>query len=329
VSIIIGRIPEKAELEDAYKSNEAEFIAIYGRRRVGKTYLIRSFFQGKKACYFQTTGIYKGSLDQQLERFAKELGNTFYAGASLKTPADWMNAFDQLTQAINQVKTKGKIILFLDELPWMATRKSGLLSAIEYFWNRHWVNDPRIKFIACGSAASWIIRKIIKNRGGLHNRVTRKINLLPFDLYNTFLFLKYIGYPASYQQACRVYMIMGGIPFYLKNLKKRHSIEQNIDHMFFQPQGMFFDEFDEVFSSLFDHSEQFKEIVTLIASHKDGTPRSFIEEKTKLVTRGGNLSQKLETLEYAGFIKSFVPFGHKKLGILYRITDEFCYFYIR
>jgi AAA+ ATPase superfamily predicted ATPase len=162
MSIILGRVNEKIELEDAYKSNEAEFIAIYGRRRVGKTYLIRSFFQEKKGKYFQTIGIYKGPLSKQLSRFAKELGNAFYGGAHLKSPADWMAAFDELTKAVTQIGSKEKIILFFDELPWMATRKSGILFALEYFWNRHWSNDSRIKLIVCGSLASWIIKKSLK-----------------------------------------------------------------------------------------------------------------------------------------------------------------------
>lgn len=326
---IIGRVSEKIELEEAYKSREAEFIAIYGRRRVGKTYLIRSFFQEKKGHFFQTTGLYKGSMKKQLSRFTKELGASFYGGANLKPPTDWMSAFDELTGAISQVRSKEKIILFFDELPWMATRKSGILSAIEYFWNRHWGNDPRIKLIVCGSSASWIIKKIIKNRGGLHNRVTRKIKLLPFDLHDTLLFLKNIGYSCNYQQVCKLYMVMGGIPFYLKSMKRRFSIEQNIDNLFFQSDGMFFDEFDEVFSSLFENSEQFKEIVTLIASHKDGVPRTLIDEKTKLTSGGGSLTKRLESLENAGFISSFVPFEHRKLGLFYRITDEFCYFYLK
>ncbi|MBP9764116.1 MAG: ATP-binding protein [Gammaproteobacteria bacterium] len=329
MSTIIGRLNEKIELEEAYKSHEAEFIAIYGRRRVGKTYLIKSFFQEKQGRYFQITGLYKGAMNKQLSRFAKELGASFYGGAPLKSPTDWMTAFDDLTRAMTQINSKEKIILFFDELPWMATRKSAILSAIEYFWNRHWSNDPRVKLIVCGSSASWIIKKIIKNRGGLHNRITRKINLLPLDLHDTAQYLKHIGYPCNYQQTCKLYMVMGGIPFYLKNIKKRYSIDQNIDNLFFHSNGMFFDEFDEVFSSLFENSEQYKEIISLIASHKDGVSRSLIDEKTKLTSSGGTLTKRLENLENSGFISSFVPYGHKKIGLFYRINDEFCYFYLR
>jgi len=326
---IIGRSKEKNELIEAFNSNNAEFIAVYGRRRIGKTYLIKNFFHAKKCVYFQMTGIYKGPLEKQLSRFSKEIGETFYRNASIKIPESWMDAFEELTHAIEQTSRNKKIVIFLDELPWMSTRKSGVIPALEFFWNRYWVNDKRIKLIACGSAASWIIKKIIKNRGGLHNRVTRRIRLLPFNLYETALYLKHIGYQCSYQQTIKLYMAMGGVPFYLNQLKKSQSIDQNIDNLFFNAEGILFDEFDEVFSSLFEHAEQYKELITLIGNYKDGIQRSKIDEKNKLTGRGGRLTKRLEDLEHAGFIASFIPFGHKKLGIFYRISDEYCYFYLK
>lgn len=329
MSPIIGRKKEKRELDDAYVSGHAELIAVYGRRRVGKTYLIKNYVQSKKCIFFQSTGIYKGTLKEQLERFAKELGVSFYKGAAIKTPATWMEAFEVLTQAIEQVSKNNKIVLFLDELPWMATRKSGMIRAIEYFWNRHWANDNRIKFILCGSAASWIIKNIIKNRGGLHNRITRKIRLTPFNLQETFSYLKYIEYPCNQQQVTKIYMVTGGVPFYLKNFKKNLSVDQNINNLFFDPEGNFFDEFDDIFASLFENSDQYKEIVTLIASAKDGISRSVLDVKNKLTGKGGRLSNRLEDLENAGFIVSYIPYGHIKRGIFYRISDEYCYFYLK
>lgn len=325
---IIGRITEKNELTEAFNSNNAEFIAVYGRRRVGKTYLIKHFFQAKPCVYFQMTGIYKGLLNQHLSRFSKEIGETFYHGASIKVSDNWMDAFEELTLAMEQVPKNKKIVLFLDELPWMAARKSGVISALEYFWNRYWVNDNRIKLTVCGSAASWIIKKIIKNKGGLHNRVTRKIRLLPFHLYETHLYLKHLGYQCNHQQTLKLYMIMGGVPFYLNQLKKNESIDQNIDHLFFNSDGILFDEFDEVFSSLFENAEQYKELVILIAKYKDGIPRNILDAKMK-TGKGGRLTKRLEDLEYAGFIASFIPYGHKKLGMFYRISDEYCYFYLK
>jgi uncharacterized protein len=327
--IIIGRSAEKNGLEHAFQSNEAEFITVFGRRRVGKTFLIRHFFNTKNCYYFQTTGIYKGTLAQQLTQFAKELGTTFYQGASIQIPTDWMNAFEQLTQAMQTLPKNKKIVLFFDELPWMATRRSGIIQALEYFWNRHWVNNHKIKLIICGSAASWIIKKIIKNRGGLHNRITRKIKLMPFNLHETHLYLNYLKYPCSEQNILKLYMATGGVPFYLKNIKQNYSIDQNINHLFFTPNSLFFDEFDEIFSSLFEHAEQYKAIITVIARHKDGIARSQLEEKSPHIENGGRLTTRLEDLENAGFISRFLPLGNKKRGLFYRLNDEFCYFYLK
>lgn len=329
MSIIVGREFEKKELEAAYSSKDAEFIAVFGRRRVGKTYLIRNFFQTKQCVYLQITGIYGGSLEIQLTRFAKELGDSFYNGASIKMPETWIDAFDELTKAMAQVSKNKKVILFFDELPWLSTRKSGVISALEYFWNRHWVNDTRVKLIVCGSAASWIIKKIIKDKGGLHNRVTSKIHLMPFNLKETYAYLKYIEYPCDFEKTAKIYMVMGGVPFYLKQINANESIDQNIDRLFFDPNGIFFEEYKEIFSSLFDNSSQYEELVTLISCYKDGVARSVIKLKNKLTGKGGRLTKRLEDLEYAGFVTSYAPYGHKKFGIYYKVSDEYCYFYLR
>jgi len=326
---IIGRILEQAELEAAFASNEAELIAVYGRRRVGKTFLIKNFFQSKPCIYFQITGIYKGSLKKQLTEFAKQLGATFYRGASIKRAANWLEMFHELTRALTEAPPDQKIVLFFDEFPWLAARKSGVISALEYFWNQLWSDDNRIKLIVCGSSASWIIHKIIKNRGGLHNRITRKIKLLPFNLADTFSYLQHLHYSCDQLQTLKLYMVTGGVPFYLKNIKKNYSVDQNINHLFFNSNGPFFDEFDEVFSSLFDHSEQYKELITIITQYKDGISRKLLNKKNKLTGAGGRLTKRLEDLEYAGFITSYIPWGHKKYGIFYRISDDYCYFYLK
>lgn len=326
---IIGRKHEKAMLDDAMNSPRAEFIAVYGRRRVGKTYLIKNHLQSKPCALFQMTGIYKGKLKTQLARFAKELGVAFYQNAPIKIPLDWMEAFESLTQALSNIPQDKKIVIFLDELPWLAGNKSGMMSALEYFWNRHWVDDTRIKLVVCGSAASWLIKRIIKNKGGLHNRVTRKIRLLPFDLKDTLQYLKHIGVACDLKQTLKIYMVMGGIPFYLNQLKSNYSIDQNIDALFFNPDGALFDEFDEVFASLFNNKEQYKELITLIGSMQSGIRRSVLDKENKLSGKGGRLTKRLEDLEYAGFITSYTPYGHKKFGQYYRLSDEYCYFYLK
>jgi hypothetical protein len=329
MDLIVGREEEKKHLEDVYRSKSAEFVAIYGRRRVGKTYLIRNFFRSKKCVFFQSVGLYQAPLDEQISRFETELGNTFYGGASLQMPRNWLGAFEALNKAIENTPKSKKVVIFLDELPWMATHRSGVIRALEYYWNRYWSFNHQVKLIVCGSSASWIIHKIIKNRGGLHNRLTKRIVLEPFNLHDTYAYLKYIGYKCSYYQATLLFMVTGGVPFYLKQIKKNLSVEQNINQLFFKKDSPLLNEFDEIFSSLFDDSETYQELVALIAPSKEGLSRRDIEETNKLTGKGGRLTKRLEDLAHAGFISPYLPLGHKKRGIFYRVSDDYCYFYMK
>lgn len=180
---VIGRQKEIEILKNLFQSNTPEFLAIYGRRRVGKTHLVRTFFKNKSCYFFNATGTYKAPLKQQLKEFANELGQLFLHGAEIKGASNWFAAFELLTKMINeQISKRKKIVLFFDEFPWMATPRSKLLQALEYYWNRHWSQNNRIKLIICGSAASWIIGNIINNKGGLHNRLTKTILLEPMNL---------------------------------------------------------------------------------------------------------------------------------------------------
>ncbi len=326
---IVGRAAEQRELAEVYASSQAEFVAVYGRRRVGKTFLVVNSFQGRPGAYFQTTGIKNGSMRLQLERFTQELARSFFNGAPLQVCAEWMQALQLLTDAMAQQPRSQKVVLFFDELPWLATPKSGLLEALEYFWNRHWVNDGRLKLIVCGSSASWLMRKIVKSRGGLHNRVTRRINLKPFSLKETCDFLLHLGYPANHEQALRAYMAVGGVPFYLKQFRKSYSVDQNISRLLFDPDGPLFDEFEEIFASLFDEAEKYEELVKLVGARQEGVFRQEIEARNKLTGKGGTLSKRLEDLEAAGFIASLISFGKKSRGTLYRLSDEYCYFYLK
>lgn len=326
---IIGRKQEIQELEELYSSNQAEFISVYGRRRVGKTYLIKNFFKAKDAIFFHITGVRDASIDVQLNRFSKTIGEIFYHGTPIKTAQTWMDAFDILNIAIEKTPKTNKIIIFFDELPWLATPKSGLIQAIEYFWNRHWVDNKNLKLVVCGSSASWIIKNIIKNRGGLHNRTTARIKLMPFTLHETKLFLEYLEFNINKKQLLKIYMAIGGIPFYIKQLNKKFSVDRNIDQLFFNPNNIFFNEFEEVFASLFDEFDIYKELVTLISTSRQGFARKELEKKAKLTGKGGRLTQRLSDLEACGFISSYIPLGHTKRGTYYRISDEYCYFYLK
>ena len=327
--MLIGREIEKKILEDFYKSNQAEFLAIYGRRRVGKTYLIKQVFAKSDCIFFHATGLKGGSLKEQLSMFVKAISGVFFKDLPLKVPVSWIDAFELLTDIIKkQTPAKKRLVIFLDELPWMATHKSKLLRALDYFWNHTWSDNPKIKLIICGSSASWIINKIIKDRGGLHNRVTRRILLQPFLLNDTKKFLSSKGVKLNNKQVTQIYMMTGGVPFYLSFVPKGASAAQIIEQLAFSSNGILLKEFDDLFLSLFDNADYYIELIRIIAKNRYGVALADISRNSEKITDGGRISTKLKDLEEAGFILEFVPFGHEKRGIYYKIIDEYTLFYL-
>jgi predicted AAA+ superfamily ATPase len=327
---IVGRSPEKTILSEVFESKNAEFVAVYGRRRIGKTYLIETYFADKACLYFSITGLRGGSLKQQLALFTAKMSEIFFAdiGVQVEAPSDWMHAFDLLTKALSKFAGDKKIVLFFDELPWLAAKKSGFKDALDYYWNTKWSKDERIRLIVCGSAASWIIKNIINDKGGLHNRVTVKIALYPFTLKETFEYLHYIGVRYNQQQTLELYMALGGVPHYLQRIKPSLSAAQNISLLCFSRNGHLFDEFDKLFSSLFDKAQAYVELVKLIAIKRSGVTRNELEKKSKLSSSGGTLTERLSALEQAGFIKSFFPIGYEERGLSFKLIDEYCLFYL-
>ena len=274
---IFGRQEELETLEYVFKSKKPEFVALYGRRRVGKTYLIRqASMQQKEAVFFNVTGSQGGKLREQITHFVVKLSEVFYGGVSLLVPKTWDEAFELLTKAIEGVSKNKKVILFFDELPWMATKWSRLLETLDYYWNQYWSDDPRIKLIICGSSASWIIQKVINNRGGLHNRITQNMPLDPFTLKETKQYLDSQGVRLKNQQILLIYMVTGGVPYYLSHIQKGLSAAQIIEDLAFTKKGVLFGEFDSLFSSLFEHSDavsniekNFKDQTLFLSSGKD------------------------------------------------------------
>ncbi|MGL5263000.1 MAG: AAA family ATPase [Candidatus Rhabdochlamydia sp.] len=324
---IIGRLREQSILKELVKSKKAEFVAIYGRRRIGKTYLIKNLMDALPCIFFHVTGLQKGSLKEQLEEFAKQIGSTFYQGPSIIPQMRWRDAFEDLTQAISKVSKEKKIVLFFDEFPWMATPRSKLITALELYWNRYWVFDNRIKLIICGSTTSWIIENIINNKGGLHNRVTRSIQLKPFSLHETELFLKENQIYLNRRQILDLYIVFGGVPLYWSFVRKGQSAHQCIDELCFQNDGPLLKEFGRLFESLFEDAKPYMELIRVIAKHHYGIGQSELIVKSKLPD-GGSTVHKLHQLEEAGFITSLVPYGNKDKGIYYLIDDEYSLFYL-
>lgn len=325
---LVGRKKEQETLTQILNSKKAEFIALYGRRRVGKTFLIKNFFEQQSCIFFYCSGIQSASMREQLQEFSKQIGITFYSGASITPHQRWLDAFAELTKAIQQTSSTQKTVLFFDELPWMATAKSGLLQALDYYWNRFWTHNKQIKLVICGSSASWIIKKIINNKGGLYNRVTSIINLHPFTLAESHAYLKSQGIKLNYQQILDLYMVLGGIPHYLSLVRKGLSSHQCIDELCFQQNGALVDEFKRLFDSLFHQAENYIALIRIIAQHHYGINQTQLIKKLNLIS-GGRISGRLKELEDAGFITEIIPYGHKEKGVYYKVIDEFSLFYLR
>lgn len=326
---MICREEEQKILLDFLKSKRPEFLAIYGRRRVGKTYLVREFFLKKNAIFFNVTGEKDGALHDQISHFTKIIGDVFYHGISLQVMESWDKTFEVLTKAMEQIPKNKKIVLFFDEFPWMATRKSRLLQSLDYYWNQYWSTDKRIKLIICGSSASWIIDKIIRNRGGLHNRITRQIALEPFNLRDTKRFLNNNGILLNNKQIAQIYMLTGGVPYYLSLVKKGLSATQVIEDLAFKKKAPLLSEFDLLFSSLFNSFETNIAIIRAIASRRYGIGQQELFDQLDENIKGKKGLTKLKELEEAGFIMSFLPYQKKQKGIYYRVIDEYTLFYLR
>lgn len=329
-SKIVERDEECDIFQHVINSSCSEFVALYGRRRVGKTHLVRTFFGDCKGVFFfNVTGARHAPMREQIEHFTEVLSQTFYNGAPLGQPKNWDAAFKLLTDAIAIIPKSKKIVLFFDELPWMSTKNSRLLQGIDYYWNQYWSNDSRIKLIVCGSSASWIIRKIINNKGGLHNRITRKIHLKPFSLSQTRDYLLSNSVRLNEKQITEIYMVTGGVPYYLNQVEKGKSANQVIAKLAFHQDALLLKEFDNLFSSLFDNAEQYVQILRLIAQYRYGVSHTKIAEESSEVSNGGGLKKILEDLSLAGFIQPFKPYQHVKRSVYYRVIDEYTLFYFK
>lgn len=318
---IIGREKERELLNQYIDSNESEFIAIYGRRRVGKTFLIRKMFGERLAFYM--TGMDNVTMQDQLLNFTLELRK--FSGKDIPVPENWLYAFNSLATYLESLPNGNKII-FMDELPWMDTPKSKFISALEHFWNSWASNRSDIKLIVCGSATSWMIDKLINNRGGLHNRLTHRMAIEPFNLQECEQYFEAKGFGYSQKEIAECYMIMGGIPFYLKQMQKGLSVAQNIDRLFFEIGCALDGEFDNLYRALFKFSGNYIRIVEALASKGKGLTRQEIIQQTKLPNNGG-LTTMLKKLESCGFIRQYEPFAKQKKDILYQLTDFYSLFY--
>ena len=318
---LIGRTRELEELRWSMESHRSELIVIYGRRRVGKTFLVRRFFDDTYS--FHYVGAHRQKRNVQLQNFRESLMR-YNHRQDVPTLENWHDAFLQLGQYLEGCKEKRKV-LFFDEMPWMDSQGSDFVAELEYFW-ANWVqNRDDIVFIACGSATSWMKEKLEDNQGGLHNRITHRIYLRPFYLSECKAYLVEHGFEWDDYQILQCYMLLGGIPYYLSLLRPYLSLPENVDSLIFRRGGDLSNEFEELYSALFRKADRYINIVRLLSTKRQGFIRSDIEKATGY--SGGGLTKMLDNLERCDFIVAYGQIGKKVKQTLYRLADFYTLFY--
>lgn len=323
---LIGRKKEKEKLDKILLSNQAEFLALYGRRRVGKTFLIRQYL--KNNLVFEISGTKEASKEQQINHFFAEYLKRTQGQQETLPPKSWHDIFGYLANYLSRLPQKGaKNVVFIDEMPWLDAPKSEFIAALEFFWNQHVSKMDHVLLIACGSATSWIQKNLINARGGLYNRITHRIKLMPFNLHETELYLQSLGAKLTQYQILELYMVMGGIPFYLKEIEKGKSATQLIDAICFAADGLLYDEYAQLYHALFKNAEHHIAIVETLAAQPQGMTRTDLAIKTQISE--GSLSNTLEELVECDFISNFQPFLNKKKDSIYKLTDLYSLFYLK
>lgn len=320
---LLGRKKEIEALEWDFQKDESQFIALYGRRRIGKTYLIRELFHDQ--FFFSHTGMRGGSLKSQLIAFRASLIQ--YGHEKCPVLKNWLEAFLELNKLI-QSGPAGRKVIFIDELPWMDTPKSGLLTGLEYFWNSFASarRENDIFLIVCGSASSWIVKNLLKNTEGLYGRLTDRIQLKPFSLSECEEYATRLGLEFTRQEVADAYMVFGGVPYYWSLLNPKLSLAQNVDELLFSADGKLRDEYGYLYASIFKNAQQHLAVVEALATRKCGMTREEIISATGL-KNGGNFKILLDELEQCDFIRSYVPFGKRNRGTVYQLIDNFTLFH--
>lgn len=311
-------------MQSLLSDEKSHMLALIGRRRVGKTFLIRSVY--KEHIVFELTGLKDATLEQQLLNFTFQFNRYFSEMNPISGVDEWITAFHKLTEELEKRPITKKRVLFFDELPWIASKRSGFVEALAHWWN-NWASQQNILLVVCGSAAAWMIEHVVNAKGGLHNRITKLISLAPFTLAETKAFLESKKIGMSPYQIVQLYMTLGGIPHYLEQVQHGKSAIQNIQSICFERDGLLRNEFDNLYAALFDNARNHIAVIKALASKSKGLDRQEILTKTK-IKDGGWFSGLLSELEASGFITSVQPLENKKKDTLFRLTDEFTLFYL-
>ncbi|MEO7310982.1 MAG: ATP-binding protein [Chitinophagaceae bacterium] len=320
---LFGRQFESRQLMEHYNAPTSSMVAIVGRRRIGKTFLVRRTLEG--LVDFEMTGVQNSNKKEQLNSFVYSLSNFTKSAMLTQPPKSWLEAFHLLKLYLEEKKGKKKKIIFIDELPWVATPKSGFMQALAHFWN-DWASEHNALLIICGSAAAWMVNNVVNNKGGLHNRISQTIYLEPFTLNETWQLVKGMKIKGTYHQVIELYMSLGGVPYYLSLLQKGLSIPQNIDNLLFDKKGKLANEYENLFSSLFDNSSNHYEVVDILATKWKGLTRVEIAALYH-GGDGGALTQILNELRLSGFISKYTAYQKASKDALYRLSDAYLLFY--
>ena len=323
--IFVGREYEEGIFQELLSKNNADLVTIIGRRRIGKTYLVKRVFKNQFHFYF--TGIKDADKQTVLNEFSQKIAEYANTNLPIAPPQNWLDAFRLLKTYLQNISSKKKTVIFLDEFPWMDSHKSGFLPAFEYFWN-DWAVNQNIVIVLCGSSTSWMIKNVLNNKAGLHNRITKYINLAPFTLKETKELLTARGIKIPLYEIIQIYMALGGVPYYLNEVKAGESAIQNIDRILFSENSTLKNEFKNLYRALFDQYEKYETIVKVLSTKRKGLTRQEIIEATK-IANGGSLTRMLVELEESSFVKSFQPFEKTKKDTLYRLVDEYSVFYFQ
>ena len=329
--MLIAREKEIEELNRLYDSDSAQLVAVYGRRRVGKTFLVSEVFKNRitfrHAGLFPAESVSGNGLSQQLRHFYNSL--RLHGMKGMECPKSWLDAFFELEMFLQEKDDGSRQVVFIDELPWLDTKRSGFITAFEGFWNTWGCHRHNLMVIVCGSATSWVMDKLINNHGGLYNRVTYEIRLSPFTLSECEKMFDAINVKLSRFDIVRSYMIVGGVPYYLKYFERGFSLSQNVDRLFFMRDAKLAYEFDRLFDSAFANPDLMKRIVRTLSTRGSGYTRKELTQKADIAKSGGTLTDALNALIVSDFIVKYTPFGNGKREARYRLTDPFCIFYLR
>lgn len=330
---MIGRAKEIALLNRLYNSNNAQFVAVYGRRRVGKTYLVNEVFAGRIT--FRHAGLSPIESDErqsgspirkQLKHFYNSL--LLHGMKRSKCPDNWMDAFLMLESYLQSIDDGSRQLIFIDELPWLDTPRSGFITAFEGFWNTWACSRKNLMLVVCGSATSWMTDKLINNHGGLYNRLTCEIKLMPFTLRECEEYYESENILLSRYDIVQSYMITGGIPYYMSYYESGLSLAQNVDALFYKNNAPLADEFRRLFGAIFSNPDTMIAIVRALSTRHYGCTRTEISRMTGIPT-GGTLTNALAALLVSDFIIKYVPFGCSGKEEYYRLIDPLCIFYLR